>query len=353
VAALPNGHTRWEARERARIAAGEPAPVSPIRRGVSPPDASSGTTGSSGEVETGEGDPSAMGDPPDEPKAKKPLRERMEHDAKKRRKQRLRRMRLADLRPTYEREEITTVGFDDYLQGVASDPYGTSTNTGIRIPKFPGVRYLIVGAVADLNAGDRVVAWGKLLTIASEVSRSDGGSGPPFYPVEINVETVPWRFIDGAASFHLMKTPLVQQVSTQGPADQDSFVFEDAGTSALVYETATGATGPAGYLGLTGYTPPVMIGQPIIAARDVRDPFQSGAMEYLNWEADRPMRIRAYIAVLQTNPATRLNPPAIPDTNFVVRGIPAEESHLQIAMFRSVARYWRAGVRLVIDRRIR
>jgi hypothetical protein len=217
-----------------------------------------------------------------------------------------------------ERNELTAAGFDDFRQlavsGSADDPIAMPARTGLRVPpKAVGQAYRFLLAAADLDVGDTLVGLRQGLEIGAMIGNvGDGGAIlPPIYPLVRPVVTYNFRFVDGAQIWTLTSEPLAPFVRQPGPWDQDSFVFRDAGSSALVYATASFPALPLlpGYLGLSAYTPPAMLGTKVIVARDIRWPFDESQSNQELWQpVDRPTRYRLYCDVLQTNPLTRNSP---------------------------------------------
>ncbi len=255
----------------------------------------------------------------------------------------------------YERKFLATYGFDDMLAGIG-DLWGSPVADGIRIPQ-PASNgadlkpYLMLAVSADLNAGDRVSYWSQGLWIASVNGGGDGGGAPPFYVDEKQVTTPGWRFQDGEATFLLCVEPRRELFEQQGPFDMMSFRLMDSSAPAMLYLTAGFPGAPAfpGYLGLNAYTPPPVRGPEVIAvSRGVRVPWDSAQMERLGWEAPGACTVRAYVRVWQTDPSKR-DARTFPATSYGSGEVP-EEAFLQI--HGSTTRYHRAGVRLVIDRRI-
>jgi hypothetical protein len=245
--------------------------------------------------------------------------------------------------------ETASFGFDDYLAGVGGDPSGSASSIGLRVPALAGVRYLFLGARADLDPGDAIVGYRQLSTIGyADNGDSDAPTVAPLLPFERPIETAQWHPPDGFLSWHLTTQPKPQAGALRaGPLDQESFVFEDSSTPALLYESATippSAAAP-GYLGLTAYAPPVMRGTSILTLRDMRAPW-GRAPEPMRFEIDRPTTVRFYIAVLQTNPDTRLAIDLSP-TDFTVNGLTPEDNFAQAF---DLYQYWRVGVGLLIER---
>lgn len=245
--------------------------------------------------------------------------------------------------------ETASLGFDDFLQGVGGDPTLSPSAVGLRVPALAGVRYLFLGARADLDPGDAVVGYRQLAT-QGFADNGDGDAGPlaaPLQPFERSITTPMWRPVDGFISWHLMGEPKAPPGAWRGgPFDQESFVFEDASTPALLYESAAfpGAPASPGYLGLSAYAPPVMRGTSILTLRDLRAPWHDPTR--MRFVIDRPTTIRFYISVLQTDPATRFSLEVTP-SDFTIAGLVPEDNFAQAF---PDYQYWRVGVGLLIER---
>lgn len=244
--------------------------------------------------------------------------------------------------------ETASFGFDDYLAGVGGDPAFGYSSVGLRVPVLAGVRYLFLGARADLDPGDAVVGYRLLATQGfADNGSSEAPDVAPLLPFERPIEAPQWHPPDGFISWHLMGEPKAPAGAWRaGPLDQESFVFEDSSTPALLYETATIPSPAAapGYLGLTAYAPPVMRGTSILTLRDLRAPWHKPAK--MRFEIDRPTTIRFYIAVRQTDPSTRLTL-ALDPSDFTVNGLTDEDNFAQA--FPGYV-YWRVGVGLIVER---
>lgn len=244
--------------------------------------------------------------------------------------------------------EATSFGFDEYLQGFGSDPSLTPASVGLRVPALAGVWYLFLGARADLDPGDAIVSYRQLATIAQLKNNTpDTPLLAPLIPVERHIEAPQWHPPDGFISWHLTTQPKAQAGPWRGgPLDQESFMFEDSSTPALLYQTATiPALPPApGYLGLNAYTPPAMRGVSILTLRDLRAPWHRPAR--MRYVIDRPTVVRFYIAVFQTNPDAREEIEITP-SDFTIEGLEREDNFVQALVD---YQYWRVGVSLGIER---
>lgn len=247
--------------------------------------------------------------------------------------------------------ETASFGFDDYLAGVGGDPTLSASSVGLRVPALAGVRYLFLGARVDLDPGDAIVGYRQLATIGFADNGSDEApSAAPLLPIERPIAAPQWHPPDAFISWHMMGMPKAPAGAWRaGPLDQESFIFEDSSTPALLYETATIPSPAAapGYLGLTAYAPPTMRGTSILTLRDMRQPWHKpGRMRF---EIDRPTTVRFYISVLQTDPATRFALTLDP-SDFTVNGLTEEDNFGQA--FPDYV-YWRVGVGLIVERRKR
>ena len=249
------------------------------------------------------------------------------------------------------REEIATAGFNPFRQ-LNPDAFGQPADTGILLPTT-ALSYLVLAAVADLDAGDAVIGFRQYLDLVSYVgTASDETVGPPWYPLRQPVIDPLWHFIDGGDTWILTREPKRPTARLQGPLDMDTFLFRDTDSSALVYETATlgvPVLGPLmpGYLSLVTYTPPVIKGTKVLSIRDRRYPWTNQTMDRLKFEAEAPERWRLYVQVTQSNPATR-NQPSFgePTGNYQ---LPPEEGFPQQSYAADAVYGWVAGC-LVIER---
>lgn len=243
--------------------------------------------------------------------------------------------------------EVASFGFDEYLQLVGGDPANGTSSIGLRVPALAGVRYLFLGARADLAPGDSLVGFRQLATIGFAQSANETPSVAPLIPFEQAIESPWWHFPDAFISWHLTLDSLGQEATPPtGPNDSDSFHFEDSSTPALLYETVgfPGAPAAPGYLGLNAYTPPAMRGTSHMTLRDVRAPWHRPCPMLVTVE--RPTCVRFYIDVLQSNPGTRGAQGLTADL-FTINGVAREDNFWGAFVD---ARYWRVGVGLLIER---
>jgi hypothetical protein len=260
--------------------------------------------------------------------------------------------------------EIQTTGVDEYLQGIGGDPWRGTSYVGLRVPTLPtstlDTRYLMNAAAFSIGSGAdaRIIGWRQLVTIGfQQGTAASGETGNNIRPVEMEVTSPVWRFVDGNVSHHLrsMGPPNGQgnPIFPQGPVDQPSFKLGWSLTPAVLYQTAAGAL-PI-YTNLTDYTPPnggKPFGSPLYNGLNFGSLYglstqwrTPDAWTSLDIPIKGPDTIAWFISVCQTDPATRtaLTPPR---AGFVACGIPPEEAFLQNY---PNAIYWRVGVSLIVE----
>lgn len=238
------------------------------------------------------------------------------------------------------RFEIATIGIDEALQGLSTDPFGSAypSTTGLRIPAFVNTattRYLFLLASRQVNAKEsvRLRGWRQLLKLG--VSSPSSGATPS-RPVEFEVVTPDFRFPDGNVSWHLVREPEYRVVQQRPNTDLPNFAFGDTDTPALLYQSYTQSVASGFYmLNLTAYKPPEgrrAQWEPIAAlgnVHDIRTPWRtSEGWESLDEYIQGPCRVSLYASILQTNPATRpaaafpVSPPGFgdpPEESFITK----------------------------------
>lgn len=233
------------------------------------------------------------------------------------------------------RDESISVGFNDFLSTLGVPPF----STGLRVPPLLGPTYRFLCAVADLTEGDSLIGLRQFWTIA-EFIQTGGGELPPPAPIYVEqrpVVTPGWTFDDvappvwtltfqGLSNFHR---------AAQGPFDQDSFLQYDTTGPALVYQSAAFPILPPlpGYLGLSAYTPPPILGRIVDVYRDIRFPQQQNEFFALDFPMRTPTRVRLYCDVQQHDPAN--TPPSLSTTLAPAQllfacGLVPEEQFLQL-----------------------
>jgi hypothetical protein len=154
------------------------------------------------------------------------------------------------------RVEVVSTGVDEDLQGIGSDPFGSLSWIGLRVPAFvtsgPHNRYLFLLCSLDVADGDRMrlvgLRHGYSLGIRQQGPRTNElwVRNPVFKPPRANI------------SWHLRVRPLRQLNNPgNGPIQPplQNFAFRDAQSPALLYRTAAVFAGGF-YTTLTAYTSP-------------------------------------------------------------------------------------------------
>jgi hypothetical protein len=165
------------------------------------------------------------------------------------------------------RYEIVTNGPNQEFGFIGSDPYNTNAYTGLVVPSTPSsaigdARYLFLLARASfgtgeqswINSGVRLVGirqYAELIARipAGEPPLNSEGGPTPGSTVTFRKEIVSplWHPADGNISWHVMVIPKTRR-DTRNPANADGFIYQDALSPALLYQTGA----PSG----VGYTPP-------------------------------------------------------------------------------------------------
>jgi hypothetical protein len=209
------------------------------------------------------------------------------------------------------RFELISRGIDDALQGITSDPFGSLSRTGLRVPALvntPATRYLFQLASFEVAEGRRARVVGLRNGYSIGYRQAN-----PIYVNEFWVESPIWSFVDGNVSWHLRIMPLNFPFRPRpGPIAPplQNFSFETADGSSLLYQVA-GFPAPSGfYTTLNRYTPPnrgMPWGNPLGASlgnfNDLKVKWNDGA----NWHAldlpvEGPCRVALFASVLQTMP---------------------------------------------------
>jgi hypothetical protein len=256
--------------------------------------------------------------------------------------------------------EVASSGLDDFLANLGGH------HTGIRIPSasvgaltHKPIDYVALLHCVDLIPGDALVGLGQLLTIAApQVVPGEGSPASPVYPFERAIESVLWHFPDTYSRWFLTEDKTPPSGLPTGPADSDSFRFEDADTPALVYETVHFPAVPLapGYLGLDDYTPPGIHGSVVLEARDLRWPWTDlQSFPSLCRPVDSNTRFRFYLRVRQTNPGSRLKLPIDPTAWAKFPGVFAPEDGYLVAsqgapggvLVADTLQYWRCAGRIL------
>lgn len=253
------------------------------------------------------------------------------------------------------RFEVSASGLDDGLVGLTSDPLseGFPQGPGLRIPAvlpsddgnvLSRPRYLFCLSTRVIRARTKLTGLRQGLTIGMDFNNGT----PPVRPIELNVTTPGFRFVDGNVSWHLVLEKDSKMVNREPSTNGNNWAFRQADGSAMLYETFTNAvvqpvTGaPVLYMqGLTAYAPPVVyqnwmpIDGNLFTFYDIRFPWNaSRANNDLNYEIDAHTRVSLYASVLQTNPQFRTPGPGGNTSGQVAPfGTPPEEAFITAYTF--------------------
>lgn len=217
--------------------------------------------------------------------------------------------------------EISASGVDEALANLSADAYGTypAGSMGLRVPSLatsnPANRYLFQLATLDVDVANpvRLVGWRQFISIGMNLATT----GIPLAPIELEVKTPHWRFLDGNWSFHLVKEAFMG-VGSKPTAS--NFSPGRCKGSALLYGSATFSAGNADangnpyyyQVGMTAYTPPAGITaswQDVVGlsnVQDLRAPYSDARVwGSLNVIVRGPCRLSLYASIAQTSPSTR------------------------------------------------
>lgn len=254
----------------------------------------------------------------------------------------------------FRRVDMTTAGFNENLQTFGGDFAASMNGTGLRIPVLPHVTYRLLCAKVNLDEGDRIVGVIPWLVIAARILPAQQAGGAFILPK--HVETPSWCFQDTPpVCWTITRRKKTSFRQPTGPLDQLSFRLRDTDDCAVVYETATipGAPILPGYLGLTAYAPPKIIGAVQFVWRDVRGLWNHDGASHPELCADGPEEWRVYADVFQTDPNVETGrfQPNLPTNGFTPFISPEDGFVAYCNTLSSPARYHTAGVRVVVDKR--
>jgi len=223
------------------------------------------------------------------------------------------------------RNELVTAGPNPEFAFIGSDPYNANVGTGLVVPAVPssangGARYLFLLARESFSTGEqsedlrgvRLVGIRQYVDIVARMPAREpplaSDVGPPAgSTVTFHKEVVSplWHPPDGNISWHVMVIPKGMR-DTRNPANADGFIYQDALSPALLYQTGA----PSG----VGYTPPYggrPWGTPIAASlgniHDLRYRWRTERSEVaLDIPIPVPCDVALFASVRQNDPS--LNP---------------------------------------------
>lgn len=277
------------------------------------------------------------------------------------------------------RFEIASHGVDEFLgQGHATDPFGGTSWTGLRVPFAPTAaitppgtpsfasRYLFMGAAFSVADGSvaRIVGYRQLLTLGTVVQSA---TSQALIPQELDVEAPEFAFIDATVSWHFRRLgpPNAQGLPSFRPSNKTDGVSFRKGFSmqpALLYHTITLPAGNPYYTNLTAYQPPNAgrpYGAPLTDNPElsnvkglVTDWKTPDALGSLDVEVRGPDTVCAFISVAQTDPNLSQGvPAAFTNPGNAGLGISREQAFIQNANlgYETPVFYWRVGVSLIVE----
>lgn len=159
--------------------------------------------------------------------------------------------------------ELSSSGFDEYAQGIGTDPFHGNASMGLRVPTLAtpdlDTRYLFLLASFSMGEGESCIIRGyrqfSSLGVLLNSSRF----------VEQEIVSPNFRLPDGNISWHLrhLGGPNAQGIPKvdPSPGDLPSFKRAWADGPCLLYQDYTIAAGNRIYTQLTSYTPP-QLGRP-------------------------------------------------------------------------------------------
>ena len=257
-------------------------------------------------------------------------------------------------------------GIDDGVISFTSDPFGSSSYVGMRIPTLPtqaANRYLFLLASFTVPDGQRarILGYRQLLTIGCRRAAQQGASSAN-YTYEMPVVTPTWHFPDGNVSWHIHRlgAPNNQGFPAVNPAplDRASMKFGFAQGPALLYQTFLPTD--AGYINLAAYTPPNIgrpWGTPLTAGShstfyDLRTRSDTpNAWTSLNVEVEGPETVAFFASVKQTDPSSRAEQRSLP-ANFYQLDLPEDKFVAAFEQPNFTSRspiYWRVGGALITE----
>jgi hypothetical protein len=282
------------------------------------------------------------------------------------------------------RFELPSYGIDEFKQFHGSDPFGSDSWLGLRVPfqstqsiaeenqspQFSN-RYLFMGARFDIAEGSkaRIIGYRQLLIIGFLATGADESTDNGPVPITFEVVSPDFAFTDATVSWHfrLLGPPASRTIGNNTPANKTNLknlIFRESDTPALLYEKVLVPPGEF-YPDLLLYTPPNLgkpWGKPLTDDPRLstiyglqtkwRTPDAWGSLDV---EVQGPDTVAAFISVAQTNPQTR---PQLATTfsgqNFGL-GFPPEEQFIMNnrVLFANTPNsgviYWKVGVSLIVE----
>lgn len=265
------------------------------------------------------------------------------------------------------RFEIVSAGPNPEFGYIGSDPWNTSTSTGLIVPITPsssigGARYLFLLARASFGTGEQSsenlgVRLVGIRQYAELIARIPAGTnpplsstvGPPLGPLAGSTVTFRkeitsplWHPPDGDISWHVTILPKVQR-DTRNPANTDGAVFQNALSPALLFQSL-----------LPAYVPPnggrpwgKPLGSSLGNIHELRYPWRTTLNEHvLDIPIPVPCDIALYASVRQNNPSIN---PVLSDTTYTPQFAALSPEDQFLVAYSSFAQYGAIAGALVFD----
>ena len=264
------------------------------------------------------------------------------------------------------RNEIVANGPNPEFAFIGSDPYDTNVYTGLVVPTTPSssignARYLFLLArqsfsTGEQSADDRGVRLVGIRQYAELVARIPAGQSP-LSPLDRTdprigstvtfrkeIKSPLWHPIDGDISWHVMIINKVQR-DTRNPANSDGFIYQDALSPTLLYQTAAPYSPPNG--GRPWGTP---IGASLGNIHELRYRWRADNSEYvLDIPIPVPCDVALFASVRQNDPAMN---PTLDDTTATQQFFALGEEDQFVVAYPQFAQYGTIAGALVFDQNL-
>lgn len=260
------------------------------------------------------------------------------------------------------RYEIVTNGPNAEFGFIGSDPYETNAYTGLVVPTTPtsavGGRYLFLLARASFGTGEQnaqrlgtrlvgIRQYAELVARLPARIAPLAAAGPPIgstVTFRKEITSPLWHPQDGDISWHVMAIAKGSR-DTRNPLNADGFMFQDALSPALLYQTTAPYVPPNG--GRPWGTP---IGASLGNIHELRYKWRTEQSEQvLDIPITVPCDVALFASVRQNNPA--LNPTLADATNTPQFLALSDEDRFVVA-YAAAAQYGAIAGALVFDENI-
>jgi hypothetical protein len=261
------------------------------------------------------------------------------------------------------RYELVTNGPNTEFGFIGSDPYETNAYTGLVVPSTPSsaignVRYLFMLARSSFSTGEqssdklgaRLVGIRQYAELVARIPARTAplaDAGPPTgstVTLRKEIRSPLWHPFDGDISWHVMVVNKVQR-DTRNPANADGFIYQDALSPALLYQTAAPYTPPNG--GRPWGTP---LAASLGNIHELRYQWRAENSEYvLDIPLPVPCDVVLFASVRQNDPA--LNP-TLANAAFTPQFAALSEEDQFVVAYSAFAQYGSIAGALVFDQNL-